>query len=61
MTEKIGTVNTKPSDLVLVRVDAWKGKRKIKDKWDEESWEVSRKIAADVPLLQSDKPNLDQS
>ena len=46
---KIGTVNLKPGDLVLVRVDAWKGKRKIKDRWDEETWEVSQQIAADVP------------
>ena len=38
---KIGTVNLKPGDLVLVKVDAWKGKRKIKDRWDEETWEVS--------------------
>ena len=46
---KIGAVNLKPSDLVLVKVDAWKGKRKIKDRWDEETWEVSQQIAADVP------------
>ena len=38
---KIGTVNLKPGDLVLVKADAWKGKRKIKDRWDEETWEVS--------------------
>ena len=38
---KIGAVNLKPGDLVLVKVDAWKGKRKIKDRWDEETWEVS--------------------
>ena len=38
---KIGTMNLKPGDLVLVKVDAWKGKRKIKDRWDEETWEVS--------------------
>ena len=37
---KIGTVNLKPGDLVLVKVDAWKGKRKIKDRWEEETWEV---------------------
>ena len=29
---KIGTVNLKPGDLVLVKADAWKGKRKIKDR-----------------------------
>ena len=49
MTDKIGTMNLKPGDLVLVKVDAWKGKRKIKDRWDEETLEVSWQIAADVP------------
>ena len=39
----------KPGDLVLVKVDAWKGKSKIKDRWDEETWKVSRQIATDVP------------
>ena len=34
---KIGTLNLKPGDLVLVKADAWKGKRKIKDRWDEET------------------------
>ena len=38
---KIGAVNFKPGDLVLLKADAWKGKRKIKDRWDEETWEVS--------------------
>ena len=46
---KIGTMNLKPGNLVLVKVDAWKGKRKIKDRWDEETWEVSQQIMADVP------------
>ena len=46
---KVGTVNLKPGDLVLVKADAWKGKRKIKDRWDEETWEVSWQIATDVP------------
>ena len=34
---KVGTVNLKPGDLVLVKADAWKGKRKIKDWWDEDT------------------------
>ena len=42
-------MNLKPGNLVLVKVDAWKGKRKIKDQWDEETWEVSQQIAADMP------------
>ena len=46
---KVGTVNLKPGNLVVVKADAWKGKRKIKDRWDEETWEVSCQIAADVP------------
>ena len=29
---KIGTVNLKPGNLILVKADAFKGKRKIKDK-----------------------------
>ena len=46
---KVGTMNPKPGNLVLVKADAWKGKRKIKDQWDEETWEVSWQITADVP------------
>ena len=46
---KIGTVNLKPGDLVLVKADALKGKRKIKDGWDEETWEVVCQITADIP------------
>ena len=46
---KIGAVNLKPGNLVLVKVDAWKGKRKIKDRWEEETWEVVWQIVADVP------------
>ena len=47
--EKVGTVNLKPGNLVLVKVDALKGKRKIKDRWDEETCEVSWQIVTDVP------------
>ena len=46
---KIGAMNLKPGNLVLVKADAWKGKRKVKDRWDEETWEVSQQITADVP------------
>ena len=47
--QKVGAVNLKTGNLVLLKADAWKGKRKIKDRWDEETWEVSQQIAADVP------------
>ena len=46
---KIGAVNLKPGNLVLVKADAWKGKRKIKDRWEEETWEVVCQIMADIP------------
>ena len=46
---KIGAVNLKPGDLVLVKADAWKGKRKIKDRREEETWEVVCQIMAAVP------------
>ena len=46
---KIGAVNLNPGDLVLVKADAWKGKRKIKDRWEEDTWELVCQITADVP------------
>ena len=46
---KIGTVNLKPGDLVLVKVDAWNRKREVKDRWEEETWEVVHQMVADIP------------
>ena len=34
---KIGAVNLKPGNLVLVKADAFKGKRKGKDRWEEDT------------------------
>ena len=47
--QKIGAVNLKPGDLVLVKADAFRGKRKIKDGWEEDTWEVVHQIATDIP------------
>ena len=46
---KIGAVYLKPGNLVLVKVDAFKGKRKIKDRWEEDTWEVVHQIMTDIP------------
>ena len=46
---KIGAMNLKPGDLVLVKADAFKGKRKIKDRWEEDTWEVMHQIVTDFP------------
>ena len=45
----ISTVNLKPGDLVLVKEDAFKWKRKIKDRWEEDTWEVVHQITTDIP------------
>ena len=42
-------MNLKPVNLVLVKADAFKGKRKIKDRWEEDAWEVVHQTATDVP------------
>ena len=42
-------MNLKPGDLVLVKADAFKGKRKIKDRWEEDTWEVVCQIMTDIP------------
>ena len=39
----------KPGDLVLVKADTFKGKRKIKDRWEDETCEVVHQIATDIP------------
>ena len=46
---KIGAVNLKPGNLVLVKADAFKGKRKIKDRWEEDTCKVVHQIVTDVP------------
>ena len=51
---KTGTVNLKHGNLVLVKADAFKGKRKINDRWEEDTWEVVHQIMRDI--LQNDKP-----
>ena len=46
---KIGAVNLKPGDLLLVKADAYKGRRKIKDIWQKDTWEVVCQITTDAP------------
>ena len=46
---KKGAMNLKPGDLVLVKANAFKGKRKIKDRWEDEACEVVHQTATDIP------------
>ena len=39
----------RPGNLVLVKADAFKGKRKIKDRWEDEACEVVHQIATNIP------------
>ena len=48
---KIGTVSLKPGNLVLVKADAFKGRRKIKDRWEEDTWEVVIRSWQTSPLM----------
>ena len=47
--QKIGTVYLKPCDLVLVKANDFKGKRKIKDGREDGTCEVEHHIATDIP------------
>ena len=47
--QKIGTMGLKPGELVLVKADAFQGKRKIKDRWEDKPHEVVHQIMTDVP------------
>ena len=46
---KIGAMNLKPGNLVLVKADVFKGRRKIRDRWEEETCEVVCQITTDIP------------
>ena len=39
----------KPGDLVLGKANAFKGKRKIKDSWEDEACQVVHQIVTDIP------------
>ena len=46
---KIGAIGLKPGNLILVKADTFKGKRKIKDRWEDKPHKVVCQITTDVP------------
>ena len=46
---KIGVMDLKPGNLVLMKAEAFKGKRKTKDRWEDDTCEVVHQIATDIP------------
>ena len=45
----INAISLEPGDLVLVNVDSYQGKRKIKDQWEDMPYEVECQVMNDVP------------
>ena len=46
---KANTVSLEPGDLVLATDDTYKGRRKVKDQWEEEPYEVEQQVAEGIP------------
>ena len=38
-----------PGDLVLAKADAYRGRQKLKDCWEEELYEVEHQVAEGIP------------
>ena len=43
------TMQLMPGDTVLMKLDAFQGKRKVKDRWSEVEYVVVHQVADDVP------------
>ena len=46
------TVQLMPCDVVLMKLDIFQGKRKVKDRWSEVDYVVTRQVANDVPTCE---------
>ena len=46
---KPNAISMETGDLVMAKADAYKGKRKVKDLWKEELYEVEHQVAEGVP------------
>ena len=50
--QKIDAIGLNPGNLILVKADAFKGKRNIKHRWEDKCHEVVHQIVTDVPLYE---------
>ena len=46
---KANAISLKPGDLVLAKANTYRGRRKVKDHWEEELYEVEHQVAEGVP------------
>ena len=44
------TMQLMPGDVVLMKLDAFQGRRKVKDRWSEVEYVVTCQVANDVPM-----------
>ena len=47
---KANAISLEPGDLVLAKANAYKGRRKVKDQWEEELYKVECRIAEGIPF-----------
>ena len=45
---KANAISPKPGDLVLAKANAYRGRRKVKDQWEEELYQVECQIAEGI-------------
>ena len=46
---KANAISLGPGDLVLAKANTYKGRRKMKDQWEEEPYEMECRIAEGIP------------
>ena len=46
---KANGVSLEPGDLVLAKADAYRGRRKVKNQWEEKPYEVEHQVAEGIP------------
>ena len=42
-------ISLEPGDLVLAKADTYRGRRKVRDWWEEEPYKVEHQIAEGIP------------
>ena len=47
---KDNAISLEKGDLVLAKTDAYRGKRRVKDQWEEEPYEMEHQVAEGDPL-----------
>ena len=45
----VNAISLEPGDLVLAKANAYRGRRKVKDLWEEEPYEVEHQVTEGIP------------